>query len=84
MPVASMAMEVTPHALNHSVMASRSAVNVPNLRTGRSLASRGTQAQCSREPMSTPAACTLIGSQTASMEIFLLCFLVFDVLLFMV
>src|SRR6202451_3636512 len=76
-------MEVTPHSLNHSAMSSRPPVKVPNLRTGRSLASRGTQAQCSREPISTPAAWTLTGSQTASIETFLFCFFRFDVLLFM-
>src|SRR6476620_9902567 len=70
-----MATLVTPHCLNQSAMASRSEVKVPNLRTFFSARPAGTQAQCSLEPISTPAALGLICSQPSSTDIFFFRFL---------
>jgi hypothetical protein len=55
-PVASIATVLIRHAINQSANAYRSSVNVPNLRTGSSSRSSGTETQCSCEPASTPAA----------------------------
>src|SRR5687767_2036204 len=65
-------------------MASRSAVKVANLRTGCSARLAGTQAQCSLEPISIPAASGLMSCQPASADIFFFRFRSFAGLFFIV
>src|ERR1035438_5953400 len=77
-----MATVLTPHSWNQAARASRSAVKVPKGRTFFPALRAGTQAQCSREPMSMPAALGLINSQAGSRTIFFFCFSDFRVLLF--
>ena len=78
-----MATLVILHSSNQSAKASKSAVKVPKGRTFFSVRPAGTQAQCSRDPMSIPAALGLINSQPWSMSIFVFVFFALLTLFFM-